>query len=676
MAKSSLFELEIKWCGRLISREGVRHDPARVSALASLPLPATVANLQYFVCATNWLHDSLPDYARAIAPLQDKLNAERKRLGRRNRNALNVAMTWSTAERSAYDAVLSLVRDSALMASPDPDAERLVFRDASLTGYSIVVTQVANWDPTIPVTKQRYEMIICKGGMFKHNVEKEAYPIVKACQDLEYLLLRPKGFQLYCDHANLVYIFAPHDALKKHVRDRLQRWAMRLCGLHYVIKHIAGEDNLWGDIVSRWHTHEVVRVTAVQTRSRHVAPLASISRLRPLSDDEFVFPTLVTFARRNRWLCKNVPACESLWKRWMDHRGQVLMSTLLQQRFWITRVNEKVAKFIRECLLCKHVKGPRIIPRPYGPTHNATKRNEALHWDFLSLGSGYGDTAYLLVAKDELAHYCSESQSPLYQTKAVMCARMKIEQEFSPVYSPWINGTVERLNKDILQVLRVLLLEYDLDFHDFAQLDAVIGRRDDVDFVRAIDLDEVDEQAETLRRSLHGMHKKVQDEKERRRVQDVAAHKGSIANIDVGDFVLWSRIDQRLPDNKLLGQWVGPFKVIEAKPHSFVIQHLISGREYDVHASRLKFYADSELNQTAELLELVSRQGMVLGVEEFRNHRFNDALDRWELQVSWMGLQAIEDSWEPLDVLAQDVPVKVRDYINASGDDDLRAQLE
>ncbi|KAG2956973.1 hypothetical protein PC119_g27487 [Phytophthora cactorum] len=151
-----------------------------------------------------------------------------------------------------------------------------------------------------------------------------------------------------------------------------------------------------------------------------------------------------------------------------------------------------------------------------------------------------------------------------------------------------------------------------------------------------------------LRRSLHGMHKKVQDEKEHRRVQDMAAHKGSMANFDVGDFVLWSRIDQRLSDNKLLEQWVGPFK----------------------------FYTDSELNQTAELLKLVSRQGMVLGVEDIRNHRFNNALDRWERQVSWMGLQAIEDSWEPLDVLAQDVPVKVRDHINASGDDDLRSQLK
>ncbi|KAE9352578.1 hypothetical protein PF008_g5392 [Phytophthora fragariae] len=149
---------------------------------------------------------------------------------------------------------------------------------------------------------------------------------------------------------------------------------------------------------------------------------------------------------------------------------------------------------------------------------------------------------------------------------------MKIEQEFSPVYSPWLNGTVERLNKDVLQVLRTLLLEYGLDFHEWpylppvlqgnlnhtplhslgghspvelftglptsSQLDAVVGRRNDADFVREINLEVVDEQLNALRRSLHSMHKDVADEKERGRLQDMAAHKGSVANFDVGDYVL------------------------------------------------------------------------------------------------------------------------------------------
>lgn len=67
---------------------------------------------------------------------------------------------------------------------------------------------------------------------------------------------------------------------------------------------------------------------------------------------------------------------------------------------------------------------------------------------------------------------------------------------------------------------------------------------------------------------------------------------------------------------------------------------------------------------------------MLLGVEKFTNHRFNQELGCWELFVSWLGLQAIENSWEPLATLLQDVPAKVRDYVDSSGDDELSAQLD
>ncbi|KAE9037280.1 hypothetical protein PF010_g33342, partial [Phytophthora fragariae] len=91
---------------------------------------------------------------------------------------------------------------------------------------------------------------------------------------------------------------------------------------------------------------------------------------------------------------------------------------------------------------------------------------------------------------------------------------------------------------------------------------------------------------------------------------------------------------------------------------------------------RLKFYADSTLNTTDELLELASSQGMVVGVSGFLEHRFNEEFERWELLVSWVGLQAIENSWEPLDTLLQDVPAKVRQYATTCGDDDFPHQLD
>uniref|UniRef100_H3H259 RNA-directed DNA polymerase n=1 Tax=Phytophthora ramorum TaxID=164328 RepID=H3H259_PHYRM len=256
-AKSSLFQLEVLWCGKLISGSGVRHDSERVDALSALPVPSTVAELQYFVCASNWLHGSLPDYARVVAPLQERLGMERKRIGRRNRNALNVAVTLTEAEITSYNEVKTLIKASVPLVFPSPTSELVVMTDASLTGWSIVVTEIQAWDDSLPVDKQQHRMVLCKGGTFKDSqlnwaiVEKEAFPIVKACTDLEYLLQRERGFKLFCDHANLIYIFAPHVELKKHVRDRLQRWAMRLCGLRFTIEHVAGETNAWADIISR-----------------------------------------------------------------------------------------------------------------------------------------------------------------------------------------------------------------------------------------------------------------------------------------------------------------------------------------------------------------------------------------------------------------------------------------
>ena len=41
---------------------------------------------------------------------------------------------------------------------------------------------------------------------------------------------------------------------------------------------------------------------------------------------------------------------------------------------------------------------------------------------------------------------------------------------YVPVYTPWINGTIERLNWDILQVLGVLIMDLRLDVRNWPHL--------------------------------------------------------------------------------------------------------------------------------------------------------------------------------------------------------------
>eukprot|EP00644_Phytophthora_capsici_P005411 jgi/Phyca11/96548/e_gw1.1.1876.1 len=68
--KSSLYQQEVKWCGKFIDANGVRHDPARIETLCAMPYPSTAGELQQFLCATNWMRESLIDYARQVSPLQ------------------------------------------------------------------------------------------------------------------------------------------------------------------------------------------------------------------------------------------------------------------------------------------------------------------------------------------------------------------------------------------------------------------------------------------------------------------------------------------------------------------------------------------------------------------------------------------------------------------------------
>ncbi|ETN19922.1 hypothetical protein PPTG_03038 [Phytophthora nicotianae INRA-310] len=69
-----LFQRSIKWYGKVIDGEGVRHDRERIAALRAMPLPSTVGDLQQFLCACNWMRDSPLDYAGNMKALQTGLD--------------------------------------------------------------------------------------------------------------------------------------------------------------------------------------------------------------------------------------------------------------------------------------------------------------------------------------------------------------------------------------------------------------------------------------------------------------------------------------------------------------------------------------------------------------------------------------------------------------------------
>ncbi|OWZ01011.1 hypothetical protein PHMEG_00027680, partial [Phytophthora megakarya] len=400
--KSSLYEKEVKWCVRILNGSGVRHDPSRIDSFRSMPYLTTAAELQQFVCAINWMRESIVDFARNVAPLQKRLDVALATTKRTRRAAAGIGITLSVEERQAFDTVKDMLATSATLDFPDDTATTCLFTDTSDVGWALIVTQVASFDPKIPATEQQHRLLHCMSGTFTGSqcnwtvIEKEALPIVIACDKLDYLLLRPKPFRMYCDHRNLIHVFAPHESVKKHIKGKLFRWSMKLMNFRYVVEYVPGPDNVWADMISRWAgnhppaaTLKRLKVVGSCDANPATPPTIPVPNLRPLDDANFIWPTFEEFISTQAGATKPVEAereTDSLvtvdGRVWVPseakdllqrlciishcgaqgHRGQQTMCTHLRRLFAIDNISTIVTRFVGQCLLCQHSKGGMISP--------------------------------------------------------------------------------------------------------------------------------------------------------------------------------------------------------------------------------------------------------------------------------------------------------------------------
>ncbi|KAG3073475.1 hypothetical protein PI124_g19646 [Phytophthora idaei] len=56
---------------------------------------------------------------------------------------------------------------STTLALPDDSSTAIVCSDASDSGWSVIVSQVATLDPRVPVTTQLYKLLACLGETSK-----------------------------------------------------------------------------------------------------------------------------------------------------------------------------------------------------------------------------------------------------------------------------------------------------------------------------------------------------------------------------------------------------------------------------------------------------------------------------------------------------------------------------
>ncbi|KAG3107308.1 hypothetical protein PI124_g14176 [Phytophthora idaei] len=207
-----------------------------------------------------------------------------------------------------------------------------------------------------------------------------------------------------------------------------------------------------------------------------------------------------------------------------------------------------------------------------------------------------------------------------------LCHMIQMTQSFTLAYCPWINGSIERLNRDVLQVLRVMLLEYKVEQANWAVLipliqanlnhspvaslanhaaaeaflgataaiplqKVLVGNEAIATNVVAVDdlTPDILSAVNILRATIDSMHHSITEAKEKQTNRNKKNHRSAQpVNFHIGDYVLWSCVDAKVHVNKLAVKWIGPYHVVGAKANSFDIEHMLTGATRNVHASRLK----------------------------------------------------------------------------------------
>ncbi|KAH9140433.1 hypothetical protein AeRB84_015334, partial [Aphanomyces euteiches] len=448
-------------------------------------------------------------------------------------------------------------------------------------------------------------------------VEKEAFAVVELCKRLEYLLIRPGGFRLFTDHRNLVYMFNPLGAspnMAKYQAHKLQRWSLTMTTFPYAIECVAGEENLWADLLSRWGSPSRVARAAKMYKLALVSPLQS----RDMSG----------FVRLHASSTATAAETAAALMEWFSIFGVV--------KTWVSDCGS-------------HFKNEVI---------DAMRRMFGSHHHFVTPHCPWANGTVEVVNR------------LIVRTLKALCSEMRLKATEWPSLLPLVQSALNQQPAD--------RLGGEAPVKAFTGLGATppltgIVRADEAD-PKTIDWvkSEMAKYMADLAIALEEMHKEVKATADRKRAKARASRTKQrgvkLTKFALGDFVLVARALKH--PGKLTLRWKGPCRVVRVLSHHLMeVVQLVPPRETTLHhACRLRLYHAGGRDVDEDLVAQIAFGDEGFYVEGIEDLRMHDG--EWQLKIKWMGLEDAESSWEPALSIYEDVPLLFRRWTTTHHDED------
>ena len=261
--KSSFAKDEVEYLGYILTREGIKPQPAKIQAILALSPPESVKDLRKFLGMVQYYRDLWEKRSHLLAPLTDLVGECGQTKTTRQNKTKKTKWHWDESHQKAYDGILQVLARDVTLAYPDFNEEFEIYTDASQRQLGAVITQrgrpLAYFSRKLSLAQRKYSV-----------TELELLSIVETLKEFKGMLWGQR-IKVWTDHKNLIREACGLSS------DRVYRWRVLLEEYGPVIEYIKGVDNVVADALSRLDYDEMKNIKNLNSHQRHAihAKLAS-----------------------------------------------------------------------------------------------------------------------------------------------------------------------------------------------------------------------------------------------------------------------------------------------------------------------------------------------------------------------------------------------------------------
>ena len=231
--KSTFAMQEVEYLGYILSREGIKPMPEKVSAILAILPPKNVRELRKFLGIVQYYRDMWYRRSHLLAPLTTLVgecghSKTSKALGKKKK-----PWRWDIEHQQAFDGIKNIVARETMLSYPDYSEVFEIHTDASDKQLGAVISQkgkpLAFFSRKLSDPQENYTV-----------TDKELLSICEALKEFHGMLWGQR-IKVYTDHQNLI-----RDAIGSS-SARVQRWRLLLEEYGPEIVYIKGPDNTTAD---------------------------------------------------------------------------------------------------------------------------------------------------------------------------------------------------------------------------------------------------------------------------------------------------------------------------------------------------------------------------------------------------------------------------------------------